>query len=308
MRGRLATVALVLAGLAAPALAAKDPREATARKFFAAGKYEAAIDVYAEMYKDKPHANFLFNIGRCYQNLDEPARAIASFREFLRRAEHVAPKDKERALAFIREMEAQKAEREQAERALPPAAEEPPAAARAERADLVPAFLARQRAAGEAGWKKHAVPLDATRLATLDRTERLLAHAKADDPRRADYQLYLANIYAGACYDARLRARAARAAALGGEGDGEGEGDPRAASDRTAQTLEGEANQAFVKAVERYVAAARAPAFVKADEALYRLGVLLAAHGMEPRAREVLAKLARGFPASTWTAALASTP
>src|ERR1043165_8911053 len=83
----LVTATLVpgLAG-AAPA----DVREMKAREAFAAGRYQEALDIYVKLYAERLHPNYLRNIGRCYQNLGEPDKAINSFREYLRKAKGVS--------------------------------------------------------------------------------------------------------------------------------------------------------------------------------------------------------------------------
>jgi hypothetical protein len=156
----------------------------------------------------------------------------------------------------------------------------------------VDGFLARSRAAGEALWKKHAARPDDAKIAGI---EQLLAKAPAGDPRRPDYELFLGTLQAGKHFDLRLRARAAQRAAAPGGGR-------EAAADREARALDAEASRAFLKAVEGFVAASRAPGFAKADEALYRLAVVLQANQMDDRARDVLAKLLAGHAASKWAA------
>ena len=67
-----------------------DKREVEARKAFAAGQYQQALELYADLYADKVHPTFLRNIGRCYQNLREPGKAINAFRDYLRQAKGVS--------------------------------------------------------------------------------------------------------------------------------------------------------------------------------------------------------------------------
>src|SRR4051812_20522165 len=99
------------AGVVRAGSSGKDPREQTARAFFAVGKYREAIDVFAQMYAEKPHANYIFNIGRCYQNLPDPDKAIASFRDYLRRAPKMPAAEKQEIDGYIREMEDLKKQR-----------------------------------------------------------------------------------------------------------------------------------------------------------------------------------------------------
>src|SRR5689334_15065925 len=103
----LAALVLVALVVLAPAARAQseDARERNARAAFAAGDYRKALDGYIQLYTDRPHPTYMRNIGRCYQNLGEPDKAIASFHEYLRQSRDL-PQD-QRALieGYIREME-----------------------------------------------------------------------------------------------------------------------------------------------------------------------------------------------------------
>jgi hypothetical protein len=83
----------------------KDPREMKAREAFAAGSYQDALEIYTKLYAEKLHPTYLRNIGRCYQNLNEPDRAISSFREYLRKAKDVTADERAEVEGYIREME-----------------------------------------------------------------------------------------------------------------------------------------------------------------------------------------------------------
>src|SRR3954469_8973217 len=78
--------ALVAGSPAVEAAPAKDKREMQAREAYAAGRYQEALDIFVKLYAETVHPNYLRNIGRCYQNLNEPDRALSSFREYLRKA------------------------------------------------------------------------------------------------------------------------------------------------------------------------------------------------------------------------------
>lgn len=82
-----------------------DAREMAAREAFAAGSYQHALDIYAKLYAERLHPTYLRNIGRCYQNLGEPDRAISSFREYLRKAKDLTPEERTEVEAYITEME-----------------------------------------------------------------------------------------------------------------------------------------------------------------------------------------------------------
>ncbi len=114
------------------ASAATDPRELTAREDFAAGRYQQALDLFAKLYAEKLHPNYLRNIGRCYQNLGDPEHAITSFRDYLRKAKTISPEERKEVEGFISEMEELKRKQEASAGArggtsetMPPAAGQP---------------------------------------------------------------------------------------------------------------------------------------------------------------------------------------
>jgi hypothetical protein len=82
----------------------EDRREIQGRTLFAKGDYQAALDVYATLFAEKGDPVYLRNIGRCYQKLGQPDKAIDSFREYLRRG-HVKGGEREEVDGFIKEME-----------------------------------------------------------------------------------------------------------------------------------------------------------------------------------------------------------
>jgi tetratricopeptide (TPR) repeat protein len=129
-------VALALA-LGAPRVsAATDARELKAREDFAAGRFQEALDIFARLYAESLHPNYLRNIARCYQKLGQPDRAIDSFRDYLQKAKDVTPDEKKEIDGYIKEMEDLKREKEAAQPAaapppLPAAPEPKPAASSA---------------------------------------------------------------------------------------------------------------------------------------------------------------------------------
>jgi len=102
----------------APAIAtqaapkSKDKREIKAREAFAEGRYEEALDLFAKLYAEKLHPTYLRNIGRCYQNLQQPDKAINSFRDYLRQAKDVSAAEEKEVEGYIAEMEALKKKQE----------------------------------------------------------------------------------------------------------------------------------------------------------------------------------------------------
>jgi hypothetical protein len=106
--------------------AAPDPREMRAREAFGAGRYQDALDLFVKLYAEKLHPNYLRNIGRCYQNLGEPDRAISSFHEYMRKAKNMKEAERVEIEGYIAEMEqlkkTQQAEHNGGLKAAPPAA------------------------------------------------------------------------------------------------------------------------------------------------------------------------------------------
>jgi hypothetical protein len=126
-RGWLALLlSFVLMGaLPARAVAAPDPRELSAREDFAAGRYQVALEVFARLYAETLHPNYLRNIGRCYQNLGEPERAITSFRDYLRKGRNISADERVEIEGYIKEM--QELERQRASAASAASAPKPAA-------------------------------------------------------------------------------------------------------------------------------------------------------------------------------------
>lgn len=100
-----------------------DKREIDARQAFAAGRYQQALDLFAELYAEKLHPTYLRNIGRCYQNLQQPDKAINAFRDYLRQAKDLPAAEKSEIDGYVAEMEALK-KKQDVESA--PAATNPP--------------------------------------------------------------------------------------------------------------------------------------------------------------------------------------
>ena len=119
----LASVTIVGSLWQAPtALAASrksDKREIEARQAFAAGRYQDALDLFAALYAERPHPTYLRNVGRCYQGLQQPDKAINAFRDYLRQAKDLSVLEKSEIDSYIAEMAALK-ERQDADKAPPP--------------------------------------------------------------------------------------------------------------------------------------------------------------------------------------------
>jgi tetratricopeptide (TPR) repeat protein len=112
LRGLPLLAALLVVLASATVYAQEDSVELKARTHFAAGEYKQAADIYAQLYAQTLHPTYLRNIGRCYQNMGEPDKAISSFREYLRKAENLSSKHRAEVEGYIREMEELKRTRE----------------------------------------------------------------------------------------------------------------------------------------------------------------------------------------------------
>jgi tetratricopeptide (TPR) repeat protein len=93
------------------------PRELQAREAFAVGDYAKAVGLFAKLYAETLHPTYLRNVGRCHQNLGDPERAIASFREYLRKARDLTAGERAEINGYIEEMKA--LQRQRAEAAKP---------------------------------------------------------------------------------------------------------------------------------------------------------------------------------------------
>lgn len=105
----LALVVLGLAALlAAPGGAWAADRKAAelqARKAFTSGEYQKALDIYVDLYDETHHPTYLRNVARCHQNLGHADKAIAGFREYLRKAKNLTPEQQAEVEKYIAEME-----------------------------------------------------------------------------------------------------------------------------------------------------------------------------------------------------------
>ena len=118
--------ALCQAPVALAASKKADKREVEARHAFAAGRYQEAANLFAELYAEKPHPTYLRNIGRCYQNLHQPDQAINAFHDYLRQAKDLPSAEKAEIDGYIAEMEALKKKQDKALAAPAPPPAPPP--------------------------------------------------------------------------------------------------------------------------------------------------------------------------------------
>jgi tetratricopeptide (TPR) repeat protein len=111
-----------------PARAAPlDKREIQARADFAAGRYQQAVEKFAELYAQTADPVFLRNIGRCYQKMKRPQEAIDRFNDYLHKATDLSPGERAEIEGYIKDMEALRAAQEPPVAATAPTAPAPPA-------------------------------------------------------------------------------------------------------------------------------------------------------------------------------------
>jgi hypothetical protein len=114
VRGVLAmptALALLLANTPARAQQV-DPRETQARSECLAGRFQAGVDLLAQLFAETANANYIYNQGRCYEQNGKPDEAVLRFREFLRKAKILSAEAKAEVNGHIAECQAMKAEQE----------------------------------------------------------------------------------------------------------------------------------------------------------------------------------------------------
>src|SRR4051812_29876531 len=110
----LAGIGLAAAARAQPAglTAAQRESERRAQAAFAASRYEEAVEIYANLWAEHHDPIYLRNIGRCYQKLRNPDRAIGSFEEYLAKARRLGPSERQEIEGYLRDLRALKEQQE----------------------------------------------------------------------------------------------------------------------------------------------------------------------------------------------------
>ena len=98
--------AFVLAATPASAQQA-DPRESQSRSECLAGRFQAGVDLLAQMFVETGDANYIYNQGRCYEQNGKFSEAILRFREFLRKAKNLSADDKAEVNGHINDCQAE---------------------------------------------------------------------------------------------------------------------------------------------------------------------------------------------------------
>jgi hypothetical protein len=81
-------------------------KELAARKAFASGDWDRALDLFSDLYAETLHPVYLRNIGRCHQKKREPQKAIDAFQDYLAKSKSVSADERREIEGYIKEMEA----------------------------------------------------------------------------------------------------------------------------------------------------------------------------------------------------------
>jgi len=92
---------------AEPAAAPKpeDPREVEARALFVRGEHRQALELFSRLFAETGDPIYYRNIGRCFQKLGEPERAIDAFQSYLQHGKKIRPGERREIEGYIREMQ-----------------------------------------------------------------------------------------------------------------------------------------------------------------------------------------------------------
>jgi hypothetical protein len=107
----------------APAQAQQaDTRETRARADCLAGRFQAGVDLLAQLFAETGNANYIYNQGRCYEQNGRQNEAILRFREYLRTAKNLSAGERGEVNGHVAECQAELDKR----LAPPPPAPSPP--------------------------------------------------------------------------------------------------------------------------------------------------------------------------------------
>ena len=113
-----------------PGVAERKARGQAAAKAFMLGHYQEALDTYLDLFvQSNGRPEYLRNIGRCQQKLNQYDLAISSLKDYLLRSKSVTGDERSEVQGFIAEIQAAKAAATDANKAAPSAAVVQPAPA-----------------------------------------------------------------------------------------------------------------------------------------------------------------------------------
>ena len=124
----LGLIIVALVGLSGVAHADK-ATERKAVENFAAGRYDDALELFAQLYAETLNPVYLRNIGRCQQKLRHPDKAIDAFKDYLAKGKKISPDERAEINGYIKEMEAMRDEQAKQQQAAAPPATPPPVTA-----------------------------------------------------------------------------------------------------------------------------------------------------------------------------------
>lgn len=105
---RLPAVALAFSFLLAATPARAQPsRDIRARTDCLAGRYQAGVDLLAQLFAESGDATYIYNQARCYEQNGRFEEAILRFREFLRKSKNLPADEKAEANEHIAECQAE---------------------------------------------------------------------------------------------------------------------------------------------------------------------------------------------------------
>jgi hypothetical protein len=106
--GVVQIVALLLVALGATGAArAQDARELQAKEACLGGHPEKGIELLAQLYAETNDPTYIYNQGRCFEQNGRATEAVTRFREYLRKAQNLAPDEKTDLRKRIDDLEAQ---------------------------------------------------------------------------------------------------------------------------------------------------------------------------------------------------------
>ena len=82
------------------------PRPAQGKQAFDSGRYDEALGIFSHLHSETKDPVYLRAIGRCYQKMGEPQKAIENFRAFLAQYPHLNRERRAEVESLIREEEA----------------------------------------------------------------------------------------------------------------------------------------------------------------------------------------------------------
>jgi hypothetical protein len=90
----VAAALLILQAAPLARAAGNEAKERAARKACLSGNYATGVEILSDLFIDTKDPNYIFNQARCFEQNSRCEEAISRFREYLRKATTISPKDK----------------------------------------------------------------------------------------------------------------------------------------------------------------------------------------------------------------------